>query len=88
MIAVEKKVFELCTLKCGKLPTSNQECEAFNKGKASCKVRRISDDADFHVEMKWTDNVIASSSPFMGVNGLEITSIEKGAGLASGIVLV
>jgi hypothetical protein len=55
MMAIEKKVIELCTIKCGKLPTSNHECEAFNEGKTPCKVRRISDDADFHAEMKWTD---------------------------------
>jgi hypothetical protein len=62
MIAIEKKVTELCTLKCGKLPTSNQECEAFNKGKTSCRVRRISDDADFHAEMKWTDLLLEDFS--------------------------
>lgn len=62
MIAVEKKVLELCTLKCGKLPTSNQECESFNKGKTSCRVRRISDDADFHAEMKWVDMLLGDFS--------------------------
>ncbi len=62
MIAVEKKVTELCTLKCGKLPTNNQECDAFNLGKTSCIIRRISDDADFHAEMKWTDMLLKDFS--------------------------
>lgn len=62
MMAVEKKVSELCTLKCGQLPTSNQECEAFKEGTTSCRVRRISDDADFHAEMKWIDMLLEDFS--------------------------
>ncbi len=55
MLAVGKKVEELCTVRCGKLPSKEEECKSSQKWEMPCQVRRVSDDADFHAEMQWTD---------------------------------
>jgi hypothetical protein len=52
--AVQRKTKELCEKKCGKYPTKQDECTGLKDGTYVCKVRRISDDAYFHVERGWT----------------------------------
>ena len=47
LYAIQEKTWELCKLRCGKAPKTESDC------KPSCPVRRISDDADFHVERRW-----------------------------------
>ncbi|MFP3950779.1 MAG: hypothetical protein ACLFVP_01325 [Candidatus Bathyarchaeia archaeon] len=53
LLAIQKKVQELCIERCGKVPTSAEECPAYESGELNCPVRRISDDADFHAEQQW-----------------------------------
>lgn len=53
LLAIQKKVQELCIERCGKVPTSAEECPAYESGELKCPVRRISDDADFHAEQQW-----------------------------------
>jgi hypothetical protein len=56
--AIQKKTEELCESICGKVPTTEEECEGYSKDgpfrRYNCQVRRISDDSDFHAEMGWT----------------------------------
>jgi len=51
--AIEKKTWELCKLICGKAPKSESDCKGYQYGEYTCKVRRISDEADFHSGRKW-----------------------------------
>jgi len=51
--AIEKKTWELCKLICGKPPKSESGCKGYQYGEYTCKVRRISDEADFHSGRKW-----------------------------------
>jgi len=53
LAAIQGKVNELCKAKCGKVPTRESDCKGHRDGKYTCKVRRISDDADFHAERRW-----------------------------------
>lgn len=47
LYAIQEKTWELCKLRCGKVPKTESDC------KRSCPVRQISDDADFHAERRW-----------------------------------
>lgn len=47
LYAIQEKMWELCELRCGKVPKTESDC------KRSCPVRQISDDADFHAERRW-----------------------------------
>lgn len=51
--AIERKTRELCEAKCGKFPTSSEDCEGRREGRYVCDVRRVSDDSDFHAERGW-----------------------------------
>jgi hypothetical protein len=53
--AIHVKTSELCKLKCGKAPETREDCKGKNGRKYTCDIRRISDDATFHVSMKWKD---------------------------------
>lgn len=46
---------ELCEAKCGKYPTSEDDCKGYQDGEYTCPVRRVSDDADFHIERVWLE---------------------------------
>jgi hypothetical protein len=59
MRAINKKTMRLCKMNCGKTPTSEEDCEGISSGSYVCEVRRISDDADFHVKMGWGDLLIS-----------------------------
>jgi len=50
---IMKFVDKLCQIKCGYIPKSESECEGSKENHYSCKVRLISDNADFHNECKW-----------------------------------
>jgi hypothetical protein len=51
--AIEKLTRRLCEAKCGSFPTSAEECKGYVDGRYTCRVRLVSDDADFHAEMGW-----------------------------------
>ena len=51
--ANQSLVMFLCKTKCGGLPKTEEDCEGLVDGDYICKVRRISDDSDFHSRMGW-----------------------------------
>lgn len=53
--AIQQKTMELCKLRCGQVPKSQDDCDGIRDREYICPVRRISDDADFHAEMKWKE---------------------------------
>jgi len=53
--AIYEKTRELCEDKCGKFPSRTDECKGYRDGEYTCTVRRISDNADFHTEMRWPE---------------------------------
>ncbi|MFP3950591.1 MAG: hypothetical protein ACLFVP_00380 [Candidatus Bathyarchaeia archaeon] len=53
LFAIQKQLQEYCKAKCGKVPTSEDECPGYRDGSFTCLGRRISDDADFHAERQW-----------------------------------
>jgi len=48
-----KLVDSLCRAKCGKVPQRESDCDGFSDDGYSCEVRRISDDASFHLNHMW-----------------------------------
>ena len=48
-------VEKLCKKKCGKVPTKVSDCKGIVDGSYKCKIRLISDNADFHFEKNWVD---------------------------------
>ena len=53
--AIYKQTRELCEAKCGKLPRREEDCNGYQNGRYTCPVRRVSDEADFHVERSWRE---------------------------------
>jgi len=53
--AIQKKTMRLCEKKCGKVPESKDDCKGIDEDGYACQVRRISDDATFHAQMKWKE---------------------------------
>ena len=51
--AIQKKTFDLCKIKCGKVPETEDDCKGKKGRTYTCDIRRISDDATFHATMKW-----------------------------------
>ena len=51
--AIQRLTHELCISKCGKVPTSERDCNGYQDGKYTCPVRFISDNSDFHAERGW-----------------------------------
>jgi hypothetical protein len=51
--AVQKKTLNICKVKCGKVPETEEECKGKKGRSYACNIRRISDDATFHATMKW-----------------------------------
>ncbi len=51
--AIYNQTRELCEAKCGKFPKREEDCKGYQNGKYTCPVRRVSDEADFHVERSW-----------------------------------
>lgn len=52
--AVQMLTQELCIEKCGKYPTSSEECTGYEDGRYTCGIRRMSDDSYFHAKMGWS----------------------------------
>jgi hypothetical protein len=52
-LKVQDYVDNLCKAKCGKIPKEESDCKGFSESGYTCKVRRISDDALFHLEQGW-----------------------------------
>jgi hypothetical protein len=50
---IQNKTLNLCKQKCGKIPTKESDCTGHQDGEYECQIRRLSDDATFHAEMKW-----------------------------------
>ena len=48
-----KLVDGLCKAKCGKVPQHENDCKGFVDNEYSCEVRRISDNASFHLTNMW-----------------------------------
>lgn len=53
--AIQEKTMELCRVRCGQVPQSQDDCKGVSDRGYSCPVRRISDDSDFHAEMRWKE---------------------------------
>ena len=51
--SIQSKTLDLCRQKCGKAPQKESDCTGLQNGEYSCQIRRLSDDATFHAEMKW-----------------------------------
>jgi hypothetical protein len=51
--SIKNLTYEICEAKCGEFPTREEDCEGYQDGRYTCEARRISDDADFHTEMRW-----------------------------------
>ena len=56
--AIQKYSIELCKLRCGNVPESENDCQGYRDREYSCSIRRISDDADFHAERRWLQLLI------------------------------
>ena len=56
--AIKIKTRELCTLKCGKLSETKEDCMREEGNAHKCDIYKLSDDAAFHVKMKWNDTVL------------------------------
>ena len=49
-----ESIDKLCQIKCGHIPQSEEDCKGYTKeGHYTCKVRLISDNADFHSKRGW-----------------------------------
>jgi hypothetical protein len=53
--AIQRKTMRLCKNKCGGVPESKDDCKGIDEDGYACQVRRISDDATFHAQMKWIE---------------------------------
>jgi len=53
--AIQRKTMQLCKYKCDSVPESKDECKGVGEDGYVCQVRRISDDATFHAQMKWKE---------------------------------
>jgi hypothetical protein len=66
---IGKYVEKLCKSKCGKVPLKVADCKGFEDGHYTCKIRLISDNADFHHEKGWVN--------FLERDLVKLLSIEK-----------
>jgi len=53
--AIQQKTMQLCKQKCGSAPKSKDDCKGINEDGYACQIRRMSDDATFHAQMKWNE---------------------------------
>jgi hypothetical protein len=51
--AIQKKTMVLCKIICKKAPETKEDCKGKKGRSYICDIRRISDDATFHVTMRW-----------------------------------
>jgi len=69
MMAINNKTISLCKMICGKAPTREEDCEGISSGSYVCEVRRISDDADFHMKMGWGDLLRSDFKRLLEIQG-------------------
>jgi hypothetical protein len=50
---IQDHVDALCQARCGQAPDKKSDCQGHLNGDYTCKVRLLSDDADFHFEHGW-----------------------------------
>jgi hypothetical protein len=50
---ITNHVKKLCKEKCGKIPQKASDCKGIINNKYDCKIRLVSDNADFHMEKNW-----------------------------------
>jgi hypothetical protein len=50
---IVNRVEKLCKEKCGKVPQKSSDCKGIINDKYDCKIRLVSDNADFHMEKNW-----------------------------------
>ncbi len=50
---IVKYVEKLCKEKCGKIPQRVSDCKGIINNKYDCKIRLVSDNADFHMQKNW-----------------------------------
>ena len=67
-LATQKYINELCQIKCGFIPEKESDCEGFSDGQYSCKIRLISDNADFHFEKGWVNLIQNDLEQLIGVH--------------------
>jgi len=53
ILIAEHLVDNLCKANCGKPPRKELDCKGYRSGHYSCEVRRLSDNADFHLKRGW-----------------------------------
>jgi len=53
-LAISGCIKNLCKAKCGYAPMKESDCKGCVDGNYSCDVRLISDNANFHLDHKWT----------------------------------
>jgi hypothetical protein len=66
--SIERKTRDLCKIKCGKAPEMKDDCKGKKGRKYICDVRRLSDDASFHAQMKWIEVL---TDDFNNICGIE-----------------
>jgi hypothetical protein len=54
-LTISNYVEKLCKIKCGRIPLEDSDCKGFVNGDYACKIRLISDNADFHQEKGWVN---------------------------------
>jgi hypothetical protein len=54
-LAIQNRIDELCETKCGQIPETESDCKGYSQedSKYQCNIRRISDDAFFHLQKGW-----------------------------------
>jgi hypothetical protein len=51
---IQDYIDKLCEFKCGRIPSKKSDCKGLSKGRYSCEVRLINDNALFHFSRGWT----------------------------------
>lgn len=55
-LTMQEYIDGLCQMRCGFIPKQESDCQGRDsKGRYTCKIRLISDNASFHFERGWTD---------------------------------
>ncbi len=67
--AIQNLVLSLCEAKCGGLPKTEEDCKGLVDGEYRCKVRRVSDDSDFHARVGWLHLLMNDFSRLIELQG-------------------
>jgi len=54
-VTIHNHINRLCRAKCGHAPKEESDCKGYSDGHYSCKIRLISDNAQFHLERGWVN---------------------------------